>query len=268
MIIKLNDDFDLNKIIYSGQCFRPYETDGHYFFVYKEHILEIYELEKGNYNVSCSKDEWNDIWINYFDLSTTYSTIRDKLSEHDEYLRVCTKEGEGIRILKQDKWEMLISFIISQRKSIPAIRSCIEKICVKYGKKLDCGIYTFPLPSELAKADEEDLKGCGLGYRVPYVIDAARKINDGQLDLDEIDLLDDNALFEKLKEIKGVGDKVANCVELFGYHRIERAPVDTWINKVINEQYGGSNPFSNMKWAGIAQQYIFYYAQNVSRKNT
>lgn len=268
MRIEIKDDFDLNIIIYSGQCFRPFEKNGKYYFLFQDKLLEIFEIEPNMYEISCSLNEWNNIWVPYFDLKTNYSDIRSYLSGQDDYLNICTKAGKGIRILRQDKWEMLISFIISQRKSIPAIRSSVEKLCVLYGEKLTEDLYTFPTVDSLSNATEEELKSCGLGYRVPYIMDAANRVKSKALNLDILDELCDEELFDELVKIKGVGTKVANCVELFGYHRVERAPVDTWINKVINEQYGGINPFDRLKWAGIAQQYIFYYAQNVSRKNT
>lgn len=259
MIITINDDFDLNKIISSGQCFRPSKiNDDTYRFIVGKHVLLIKAAGINSYDVSCNEEEWNNVWKSYFDLDTNYSDIRAKIE--DDYMSKCADYGKGIRILKQDKWEMLVSFIISQRKSIPAIRSCIEKLCFKFGDVIGEGIYAFPSPLQLSKATFDDLKEAGLGYRIPYIFDACEKVLSNNIILDEIDSLNDEHLFDKLKDIKGVGDKVANCVMLFAYHRVGRAPVDTWISRVINEEYNGINPFlAYNHTAGILQQYVFFF---------
>ena len=271
MKITIDDDFDLDKIIDSGQCFRPRRIeDGVYSFITGEHKVEIVDesLLKGRkpgkcedepteLSVSCSGKEWDSIWHLYFDLDTNYRKIRKSIPKDDKYLQNAAKLGAGIRILRQDKFEMLISFIISQRKSIPAIRTSVERIVDLYGHD---GF--FPKPDDMLNATEEDLKNCALGYRVPYIIKAVERVAHRDVDLDELNTLSDEDLFEELKSFAGVGDKVANCVALFAYHRTGRAPVDTWIARVINEQYAGINPFSKYgDVAGIMQQYMFYGVQ-------
>ena len=268
MKITINDDFNLDKIIDSGQCFRPHRIEeGVYRFVTGEHTVEIAdetllagrkpgkcEDEPTELSVSCSQKEWDDIWHPYFDLDTNYRNIRASIPKNDSYLQNAARIGAGIRILRQDKFEMLISFIISQRKSIPAIRTSVERIVTLYGHD---GF--FPKPADMLNATEEDLKNCGLGYRVPYIRKAVERVAHRDVDLDELDALPDEELFEELKSFAGVGDKVANCVALFAYHRTGRAPVDTWIARVINEQYAGINPFPKYgNEAGIMQQYMFY----------
>lgn len=160
---------------------------------------------------------------------------------------------------------MLISFIISQRKSIPAISKSIELICERFGTPIITEkktIYSFPRPVDLAKASIEELNECKLGYRSEYVKKAAEDVASGKIDLVALEQLDDEQLFESLKSFLGVGDKVANCVALFAYSRTSLAPVDTWIKKVIDKEYAGNNPFPAYgKIAGVIQQYIFYYAQ-------
>ena len=269
MKITINDDFDLNKIIGSGQCFRPCvvcEAPQTYRFICGKHILYIYKDADKSYDLSCTEDEWNKIWKEYFDLNRNYKDIRRKINHNDAYMLESADDGQGIRILKQDKWEMLISFIISQRKSIPAIRSCIEKICIKYGTRVDTGkeeIYLFPTPKQMIDATENDLASCGLGYRVSYILDAVRKVYYKDIDLDRLDGLSDDDLFNELTLIRGVGKKVANCIMLFAYSRIGRAPVDVWIARVIDEYYGGNDPFAAYgQNAGIMQQYVFYHIQN------
>lgn len=288
MQITLTDDFDLYKITYSGQCFRPIRLENDvYRFIIGNHILyikklDINKLSENNdsskiFEVSCSKEEWDSVWSHYFDLETNYRTIRSAIDDSDKYMYNCAENGAGIRILNQDKWEMLISFIISQRKSIPAIRSSVEKLCKLYGHIIESPInaanplfnetlmdineqiYSFPTPEEMKKATADELAGCGLGYRVPYIIDAINRVNSDIINLEALISLDDESLFDELKTIKGVGDKVANCVCLFAFHRTGRAPVDTWISKVINTEYNGINPFPNYgNVAGIMQQYVFY----------
>ena len=264
MKIVIDDDFDLYKIAYSGQCFRVRQTDDNAFrFVTKNHCVTICGKDT-DYDVSCTADEWNLIWRHYFDLDTDYRKIRDSIPDNDCYLKNAVEIGRGIRILRQDSFEMLISFIISQRKSIPAIKSSVEALCQKYGEPIDDeGLYTFPTPESLAKTSESELAQCSLGYRVPYVMQAAQRVSSGVARLDKLSALSDDELIDELKSFYGVGNKVANCVALFSYHRTSLAPVDTWIQKVIDTEYGGINPFESYgQYAGVMQQYMFYAAQH------
>lgn len=268
MTVKISDDFDLEKITYSGQCFRPRRlSNGRYLFVTGDKYLIIGEQEQGIYEISCSEDDWINVWTKYFDLETNYSDIRKMVHSDDCFMIESAVESTGIRILRQNKWEMVISYIISQRKSIPAIRSSVEKICSRYGHVIaeieGEPLFSFPSAEEMRCATEEELAACGLGYRVSYILDAIHMVLSGQLQLDDMDCLEDDILFEELKKVRGIGDKVANCVLLFAYHRTGRAPVDTWILKVMNERYDGNNPFiAYGDVAGVMQQYVFYYVQN------
>lgn len=272
MKITINDDFDLDKIISSGQCFRPCaisESPKIYRFIYRQHVLYITNEDQNIYDVSCNMNEWNEIWSVYFDLKRDYEGIRNDIPCDDTYMYESSIDGKGIRILKQDKWEMLISFIISQRKSIPAIRSCIEKLCLKYGSKISTkkeDVYLFPTAEQMINADENELALCGLGYRIGYILDAVKKVYYKEIDLDRIEKLSDDDLFSELTSIKGVGKKVANCIMLFAYNRTARAPVDVWIARVIDEFYNGNDPFvAYGENAGIMQQYVFYHIQNRHR---
>lgn len=298
MKIIINDDFDLYKIAYSGQCFRVRELDDNtFFFVTGEHTVTIRDVtntaKRGTkfpagigcadvqagtkgadtaciLEVSCTQAEWDNIWFHYFDLETDYSKIRKEIPKNDKYLAACADVGRGIRILNQDKFETLISFIISQRKSIPAIKKCVESISQKYGKSagissIDASeLFYFPTPKDMFNASAEELASCGLGYRLSYVEEAARRVTLNEVNLDEFDNLSDEELVAKLKGFYGVGDKVANCVALFAYHRVGLAPIDTWIKKIIDNEYGGVSPFPGYgKYAGIMQQYMFYAAQHM-----
>ncbi|WP_026498687.1 DNA glycosylase [Butyrivibrio sp. WCD2001] len=292
MNIPITDDFDLKKIQLSGQCFRVKETaPGVFRFITGDNVVYIKKLDdkknttekspkdtdrkknSGNtYEVSCSEEEWKSIWEPYFDFERNYADICKKECGKYAFSDKAIDFGRGLRILKQDKWEMLISFIISQRKSIPAISRAVEAVSRKFGTRIttavqtqqdDTEIYAFPTAYQMATATLEDLKECGLGYRAPYVLDAIRKVCNGELDLDAIDALDDEDLFEKLMEVHGVGKKVSNCICLFAYARMGRAPVDVWIERAINEEFDGVNPFPEYgENAGIIQQYIFYYQKN------
>lgn len=267
MIITIHDDFNLQRIIDSGQCFRPVKIpDGRYRFITGKHLLHIQELGDGRYEVDCSRWNWKHTWKPYFDLNASYAAIRRSIPDSDTYLTRAAEYSQGIRILRQDPWEMLITFIISQRKSIPAIRSAVEMLCEKAGTLCEEGgenFYTFPRPGELARLSEEDLRECSLGYRAPYIYQTVRKVRREKINLYQWNILADEKLVEKLMEFPGVGIKVANCTALFGYHCIARAPVDVWIERVIREHYGGQNPFvSYPETAGIMQQYMFYYIRN------
>ena len=267
MEINITDDFDLNKIAQSGQCFRAHEfEDGTFRFVSRSNVLYIKKSAPCLYELSCNKTEWKNIWHSYFDFERNYQAIRDAIPKNDNYMASAANEGRGIRILKQDAWEMLITFIISQRKSIPSIKNSIELLCNAYGELVHTERETlklFPAPEKLYRASESDLKNCKLGYRVGYIKDAARAICEQKLDLDVISQYDDTSLLEALKTVKGVGDKVANCICLFSYARTAMAPVDTWISKIIESKYKGVNPFPAYgDVAGIMQQYAFFYAQN------
>ena len=175
--------------------------------------------------------------------------------------------GETYRVnCDQDPWEMLVTFIISQRKSIPAIRSVVELLSERYGAKIQTPtetLYTFPTARQMENVCQEDYIACKAGYRAPYLCDAVRQVLSGSLDLERIASFPDEELIAALEGIKGVGIKVANCVALFAYGRTACAPVDTWIQKIIRQEYQGRNPFDRYgDAAGIMQQYFFYYAQN------
>ena len=269
MLIRIEDDFGLKKIADSGQCFRVREfEDGMFRFVTGDSILYIKPSDKVCcYEVSCSESEWNGIWQQYFDLNRNYSAICKSIPSSDKYMQAAAECGQGIRILKQEPWEMLISFIISQRKSIPAIKTSIELICAKFGKTVVTEyeeLFLFPSAEDIYKKLSEDgscLADCKLGYRLKYIEDAVRRVFLKEIDLEEFYSYNSVDLLCNLKQVYGVGDKVANCIALFAYNRCELAPVDTWIKKVIEGVYGGVNPFPSYgSVAGIMQQYIFYYA--------
>lgn len=264
MVITIDDYFDLDKIIESGQTFRAKKLNNNlYRFISLRNVLYISKtnFNHNSYEMSCTKEEWDNYWYNYFDLERNYSMI--KLS--DDFTKKCFNESKGIRILKQEPFEMLISFIISQRKSIPAIRTSIEAICKTFGERINTeyekGLYLFPTCTNMKDATIDSLSLCKVGYRTPYILDAINTINNNPGFLEDGYNMSDYELLNHLMEIKGVGIKVANCIALFSYNRLSLAPVDTWINKIIDKYYNGISPFPGYgENAGIIQQYMFYYA--------
>lgn len=265
--IEIQDDFDLEKTASCGQCFRARPLDDGFFrFVSGDHVIYIKDLGDHRFSVSCTKEEWQDIWIHYFDLDRSYKNLYLEEREKHDYVRKAMDCGRGIRILRQDPWEMLVTFIISQRKSIPAISKSVEALAEKYGHKIQTNrevIYSFPSLEEMADASVDDLKECSLGYRAPYIYDAIQKVTSGSLNLDKIADYSDEELFQELQTVNGVGKKVANCICLFGYGRMARVPVDVWIARAVDEDCCGEDPFRLFEGnAGIIQQYVFYYKKS------
>ena len=263
MLIRTIKHFDPEAIAESGQCFRMRtKAPGSVEVIHRGRRLVIETIGEEKFGFSCTQEEFHDVWADYFDLSTDYQEFLNAVDHEDTYLARAAEAGRGLRILRQDPWEVLISFILSQRKSIPAIRDGIEKLCRRFGSPLAMGNredYAFPVPHRLAQASLEELSACSLGYRAPYIQASARSVASGEMDLDEIESLSDELLLQKLLDLHGVGVKVASCVMLFGYHRLNLAPVDVWIQRVIENEYGGVSPFPNYPgFAGVMQQYMFY----------
>ena len=270
MQVTIKDDFDLEKIIDSGQCFRgKCLEDGSYRFISGESVIYLRpeDREAGVYTVSCDRESWETTWFPFFDLERCYSEIAVLESGKHEFVDQAIAHGRGVRLLRQDPWEMLLTFIISQRKSIPAIIKSVEVLSEKYGHDIVTEqerLKAFPSPEEMKEATAEELAACGLGYRVKYILDAIQKVNSGELNLKAIAKLPDDVLLEKLQAVMGVGIKVANCIALFAYGRTACVPVDVWIFRVIEKECGGISPFSLYgENAGIIQQYIFYYERGV-----
>ncbi|MDO5328903.1 MAG: DNA glycosylase [Coriobacteriia bacterium] len=268
--ITIKDNFDLDMIIDSGQCFRARLLEnGYYRFVSGKNVLYIKPVreitQSNNYRI-LTNASWDKFWVEYFDLDRDYGSIARDIKHNDKFMKRAEEYSRGIRILRQDPWETLVSFVISQRKSIPAIKSCVEVLCQKYGDRIEINhhgiqdiqdnFHLFPCPDQLA---DKDICDCGLGYREGYICGLATN----PPDLFALDKLTTNELLDSLMQIKGVGMKVANCVALFAYGRVECAPVDTWIQKIIDHYYAGKNPLPGYgDVAGIMQQYAFYYIQN------
>lgn len=267
MEINIADDFNLQAIANSGQAFRAKEIDNDiYRFIIRNHILYINELSSGKFNISCPNEEWHSIWEPYFDLNRKYESFRDSIFPKDKFLLKTYDYSKGIRILKQDPWETLISFILSQRKSIEETKITVESLASTFGKSIITPyetIHLFPSAIEISKASTKELEKCKLGYRLSYIQDAIQKVMSGIVNLRLVECYSDVNLIKTLMQIKGVGCKIASCVGLFSYGRTGLIPTDTWIKKVIDKRYGGNDPLPSYgEIAGIMQQYIFYYAIN------
>lgn len=261
-----SEDFDLRKIMDSGQCFRLTErSPGQYRLLAGSKVLELEALPCGAM-LRCSESEYQTRWQDYFDLTTDYTAFRAAVPARDRYLTAAAEFGRGIRILKQDPWEMLVTFILSQRKSIPAIKSSVEALCALCGEPLSNGLFAFPAPEAVAACPESALAGCSFGYRTPYVRAAAELAASGTLNFPALTRLRDRKLHETLQTVPGVGPKVANCVMLFGFHRLTGFPRDVWINRVIDEHYGGKFPLRRYRgFEGVIQQYLFYYGRSLGQ---
>ena len=269
-IIKIADDFDMKKIAESGQCFRAVEVQPNiYRFVKLNNIVYIKKVGEGKYDVSCSNVDWEKFWVDYFDLNRSYAQIREYMIQscagrpYADYIKDALEFGKGIRILRQDPFETLISFIISQRKNIPAIRSSVELMCESFGKLARTqyeAINLFPDVQTLSYTSAYDLASLKLGYRGPYIRDALDKISTRAVDLETLYDVPDAQLLEILQRIRGVGPKVAACVALYSYRRLNVMPIDVWIQRAIEEDFNGNNVFYEFaEFAGILQQYIFFY---------
>ena len=270
-VIKDYNNFDIAQIFDCGQCFRFNKTgENEYGGVARGKYVKFIQENNEIIAFGITEEEFEQVWADFFDLSTDYSEIQ-KLINTDEIMENAIKYGSGIRILKQELWECMISFIVSQNNNIPRIKKIIEGICTKYGAPIQTedGIkYAFPTPEELSRATKEELKQIGAGYRDEYILGAAKSVPEGKFNLGKLSKLPTPKAREMLLSLKGIGGKVADCILLFGMHRLEVCPHDVWVKRIFTEKYNIENitekkgyALASSKWgeyAGVAQQYLFY----------
>lgn len=264
MTEKIIENFKLDQICDSGQCFRMERIGPNEFRVLAgDKYLEICQQGK-RCIFSCSEEEFSAFWQKYFDLEEDYGRYIRQINPRDKYLTQAAAFGDGIRILRQDLWEMIVSFLISQQNHIARIRRCIGNICEEYGKPQvnfrGERYWAFPTPESLASLEEDALKSCNLGYRSKYVVRAARAVVSGETDLEKIQGLSYGQAREELLKLFGVGEKVADCICLFALHQLDAFPVDTHIRQALEAHY--KRGFPNRRYRGsrgVMQQYIFYY---------
>lgn len=262
-------NFNLQQIADSGQCFRMTQPkENCYRIIARDRILHIFQ-SGSNVSFDCSQADYSNFWRGYFDLDTDYNHYLQAVPQDDFFLQSAILHGSGIRILRQDPWEMLITFILSQRKNIPAIKKSVEALCRLCGTPIDKDLYAFPTPEQLSACSLEELKSCSLGYRAKYICQTAAMVAADPSCLDACAIESDEELRQFLMSFPGVGKKVSNCVMLFGYHRIAAFPLDVWMNRIIDQVYSGRFPLERYEgFAGVIQQYMFYYGRmaNLSPK--
>lgn len=272
-------DFDLAQTLECGQCFHFVKLDEEdYVLTAKGYVLHVSQEADTVTFYDTDKDEYVNVWKDYFDMDRDYSAIKKKLLEKDDKLKDAIESMWGVRILNQDFFETLISFIISQNKQIPHIKKIVADISAKFGTYKGtyggADMYTFPTLEQLANASEEDFKELKTGFRAPYIMDAIRRNMAGQFNINELKSMDYDSCIKELMTIKGVGEKVANCVSLFGLGKKEAFPVDVWIKRIMETMYfdGVDTPKDKIaafakeqfgELGGFAQQYLFYYGKSI-----
>lgn len=302
-------DFDLDHIFDCGQCFRwSRQEDGSYTGIAmgKAVNVSLKEVPAGKGSGAagaggadsacepgkcrprldlvidnCSEEDFEKIWRPYLDLDRDYGAIKATLAESDDVMAKAIEGGAGIRILKQELWETIVSFIISQNNNIPRIKGCIEKLAQLFGKPAGeyggVRFYNVPSPEVMAGLTAEDLAPIRLGYRAPYLVETARQVMErGGMDAVAAELAEAQTpeeACEYLRGFQGVGPKVASCIALFGLGRLEAFPIDVWVRRVMNRLYGidekdikGMNAYAAEHFGangGIAQQYLFYYIRGL-----
>ena len=259
------EQMDIIKTFECGQCFRWNADETGAYTGVAFGVAARLEVEDGQ--VYITSDAPPELWREYFDLDRDYAAISDGFT--GDYLRTCTEYGRGIRILRQDSWEALCSFIISQCNNISRIKGIVERLCEGFGTPFEYEgriFYSFPSAECLAALSPEELAPIRSGYRAEYIIAAARAVNSGELDLKALTSCGYREAIKALRGIKGVGEKVANCVVLFGLYHMEAFPIDVWMKRALKEHFPPDfNPESLGEYAGLAQQYIFYYARSMGR---
>ena len=252
------ENFDLEQTLDCGQAFRWSKLNKNSWHGIALGRYMIIEHTDGNIILHDTElSEYESKWKHYLDIERDYGEIIHIISA-DSTLAKAAKENFGIRILRQEPWEALCSFIISQNNNIPRIKGIIEKLCENFGERINGG-YSFPAAEKIASLTPEDLAPIRSGFRARYIIDGAQKYLNGEIDIKLIKNSDTDTARAELMKITGVGTKVADCVLLFGFSRIDALPKDVWIKRAIENYFGGAFPEIALPFAGIAQQYLFNY---------
>ena len=279
--------FSPAQIFDCGQCFRFDAADrigrgdkasldgaGEFFGVAMGRCVRVTSLGEGTVRIDgATPEDWKNVWADFFDMDTDYAAVQKELisrfsracGHEDGHIRRCAELGGGIRILRQDPFETLISFIISQNNNIPRIKKTVAALCERYGGPAetdgvtDAPQYSFPSPESIVDAGEDGMRELRVGFRAPYIVGAARAVAEGTLDLERLKKLPGPEAREALISLKGVGPKVASCVDLFGLGHKDAFPVDVWMKKVLERHYPGGIDVSALGgYAGVGQQYLFY----------
>ena len=270
MMVRAIGNFDPLLIARSGQLFRWEELDGGAVrFTAGDRRVTVRPAGEGTFAFSCEEAAFETLWRGYFDFDADYAAIGARIPREDAFLTAAYRYGRGLRILRQDAWEALASFIVSQNNNIPRIRASVQALSERFGERREDGegaFFAFPTPQRLARATEDALRACGLGYRAAYIAALARETAEGRLDLGALCALEDESLRAALCALNGVGPKVAQCAMLFGFHRLAAFPVDTWIRRVLAARYPGGFPLERYAGCGgVIQQYMFIYERHLAQ---
>lgn len=266
IIIKDAPCLSLDLTLDCGQAFRWNKTgDGKWCAVVASRYVELLQDTETITFFDTSEEDFKNLWIPYFDLDRDYCSICDCIRT-DENIGKAIDEFYGIRILNQESWETLCSFIISQNNNIPRIKGIIDRLCENFGEPIERDgkiiAYSFPTAERIAALEIEDLAPLRAGFRNKYIIDAARKVASGEVDLEKIKTLPLMEAEAELIKIKGVGAKVAQCALLYGHGHIDAFPIDVWVKRIMSEMYPDGLPDCTEGVRGIAQQYLFHWRRN------
>ena len=257
-------DFDIGQIARSGQCFRFRQlAEQHYALVAGGRYVEIRQQGQ-TVCFDCPEDEFEAVWRPYFDLDADYGRYKSAVAKRDKYLQSAVAAGGGLRILRQELWETIVCFIISQQNNIGRITKCVENLCSLFGEtcynKSEQVYNAFPTAERLAACTADELAPIRLGYRAKYILAAARQVASGEVDLDAVRRMDYAHAKAELMRLTGVGVKVAECICLFALHHIDAFPIDTHIRQMLDAHYPKGFPLRRYRgFAGVMQQYAFYY---------
>lgn len=260
VILPDTGDFSLPETLDCGQAFRwKCLPDGSFFGVVRAKPCHIAQTG-GEIRILGGADNFEAVWRDYFDLDRDYGEVKRRLS-FDPILARAVAYAPGIRVLRQEPWEALCSFIISQNNNVPRIKGIVERLCAAFGEPLGEGVNAFPGPEALAVLEPDDLSPIRAGFRARYLVDAAKKVASGEVDLAALGTMELSAARGELRRITGVGVKVAECALLYGCGRVECMPVDVWVRRVLDQLYPGGLPGCARGIEGLAQQYLFHAAR-------
>lgn len=278
VIIKGLKDFEPKHTFECGQCFRwNLEDDGSYTGVAYGRILNVSKDGDTIIFDNTDEEDFNNVWAGYFDLGNNYSKIKHDLASKDKVIRDAINFGHGIRILQQEPWEILISFIISANNAIPRIKKSVERLSKNFGQYLGRykgkDFYNFPDAEAISKLSEEQIESSSVGFRSKYILKAAEKVIDENISLERLRELNSEDCYNAMIEFSGVGPKVANCILVFAMGKVEACPVDIWIKRVMEYFYFHKDTPNKKieqfakerfgQYTGYAQQYLFYYAREL-----
>ncbi|MBR4859556.1 MAG: DNA-3-methyladenine glycosylase 2 family protein [Clostridia bacterium] len=254
-----NSCFDLARTLDCGQAFRWVQTaENEWHGVAFGRPLTLSQEGNEITFIGTDEEDFENIWKPYFDLDRNYGELCERLSA-DPHLKKAVEECSGIRLLKQEPWEAICSFIISANNNIPRIKGIIDRLCRLLGENLGGDDYSFPTPEKIAEAGVEGIAPIRAGFRAKYIIDAAQKVANGEIDFEKIYSASLEEGRDELIKIKGVGEKVAQCALLYGFGKADAFPVDVWVKRIMAEMYPEGLPECTEGVRGIAQQYLFHW---------